>query len=144
MPEFMSKPQKGIVLLEALIAILIFAFGVLALVGLQANSINQVLDAKYRADASFVANEIIGKMWVNRASLSAFECDPCTSSSSNADIKAWVAQMAPGGNFPLPSAQASIVREAGAGNPMRVTVRWTPPQTNATHNHVAITYINEP
>jgi type IV pilus assembly protein PilV len=43
-------------LLEALIAILIFSFGILGLVGLQANAINLSTDAKYRADAALLAN----------------------------------------------------------------------------------------
>jgi len=140
----MRTAQNGIVLLEALIAILIFAFGVLALVGLQASSINNVLDAKYRADASFVANEIIGKMWLKRTTLNTFECAPCTATNGNADTKAWVAQMAASGNFPLPAARASIIRDPGAGNPMRVVVQWTPPQTQVQHSHVAITYVNDP
>jgi hypothetical protein len=83
-------------------------------------------------------------MWLNRDNLPTFECAPCTNSNGNADTQAWVAQLEAGGNFPLPNAQASIVREAGAGNPMRVTVQWQPPQTGLTHRHVAITYVNDP
>jgi len=54
---------RGFTLLEALIAILIFSFGILALMGLQATAISDVRDAKYRADAAFLANAIIGAMW---------------------------------------------------------------------------------
>lgn len=57
------KGQAGFTLLEALIAILIFSFGILALMGLQANAISDVRDAKYRADAAFLANQIVGLMW---------------------------------------------------------------------------------
>lgn len=55
--------QRGFTLLEALIAILIFSFGILALIGLQAAAINDVRDAKFRADAAFLANQIVGLMW---------------------------------------------------------------------------------
>ena len=67
-----AKPrllQRGATLLEAMVGILIFSLGILALVGMQALAIKQVNDAKYRADASFFANQIIGEMWVNRGSL---------------------------------------------------------------------------
>lgn len=57
------RQQRGFTLLEALIAILIFSFGILALIGLQAAAINDVRDAKYRADAAFLANQIVGLMW---------------------------------------------------------------------------------
>jgi len=55
--------QHGFMLLEVLVAILIFAVGILGLVGLQANAVQQSGMAKYRADASLLANELIGQMW---------------------------------------------------------------------------------
>lgn len=58
-----TQQQRGFTLLEALIAILIFSFGILALIGLQAAAINDVRDAKFRADAAFLANQIVGLMW---------------------------------------------------------------------------------
>jgi type IV pilus assembly protein PilV len=41
-------------LLEALVAILIFSISLLALVGMQAMAVRNVGEAKYRADASFL------------------------------------------------------------------------------------------
>jgi len=56
-------------LLEALISILIFSIGILAIIGLQAAAVKASSDAKYRSDASLLANQLIGQMWVsNRAS----------------------------------------------------------------------------
>jgi type IV pilus assembly protein PilV len=57
--------QGGVMLLEALIAILIFSLGILAIVGLQAAAIRNSGDAKFRADASLLANELIAQMWVS-------------------------------------------------------------------------------
>lgn len=57
--------QQGVVLLEALIAILIFSMGVLALVGLQAAMIKNTSDAKFRAEASYIAQQRIGLMWAD-------------------------------------------------------------------------------
>ena len=59
--------QRGILLLEALIAILLISFGILGLIALWANSLKDVSEAKYRSDASFLANEMIGQMWLDRA-----------------------------------------------------------------------------
>jgi type IV pilus assembly protein PilV len=55
--------QQGVVLLEALIAILLFSMGVLALVGLQASMLKNSSDANYRAEASFIAQQRIGMIW---------------------------------------------------------------------------------
>jgi type IV pilus assembly protein PilV len=60
-----SFKQKGSMLLEALIAILIFSMGILALVGLQGTSVKLATDARYRSDASLQANQLIGQMWVS-------------------------------------------------------------------------------
>jgi type IV pilus assembly protein PilV len=57
--------QRGIMLLEGLIAILIFSLGILALVGMQATTLNHTSQTKYRLDAAFLANKLIGRMWAD-------------------------------------------------------------------------------
>ncbi len=52
--------QQGVMLIEALVAILIFTLGIVAVMGLQANSIAQMSEAKYRTDASYLASQIMG------------------------------------------------------------------------------------
>lgn len=68
-PRF-SRPrrprgQAGSVLLEALIAILIFSMGILAIVGMQTTAVKAASEAKYRSDASLLASELVGNMWVS-------------------------------------------------------------------------------
>ena len=60
-----AKVQSGIMLLEALIAVLIFSLGILAVIALQAVAIKLTGDAKYRTDATLMANRLIGQMWVS-------------------------------------------------------------------------------
>jgi len=55
------KFQEGVVLLESLIAILIFSMGILALVGLQGAMVKNTSDAKYRAEATFIAQQRLGQ-----------------------------------------------------------------------------------
>ena len=66
------KGQQGIVLLESLIAILIFSMGILALMGLQAAMIGNTTDAKYRADAAYIAKQRLGEMWADPTNLASF------------------------------------------------------------------------
>lgn len=56
--------QSGSFLLETLIAILIIALGILGLVGLQARSMQNTEDAQYRSEAAFLANDLLGQMWL--------------------------------------------------------------------------------
>lgn len=141
--SFNRVTQKGSVILEALIAILLFSIGILGLVQMQAVSVNHVSDAKYRVDASFLANQIIGLMWANRASLATYACDPCTLANGNADTQAWVADVgveAAAGVIPaLPNPTASI---AIAGNVATVSLTWQPPQAAAARVYTTIAEIN--
>jgi type IV pilus assembly protein PilV len=64
--SFTSRQQQtGAYLLEALIGILIFALGVLGIVGLQAASLRTTADSGLRAEAVFAANQLLGQMWTD-------------------------------------------------------------------------------
>jgi type IV pilus assembly protein PilV len=100
-------------LMEVLIALLIFALGVLGLVGLQANAIKQSSQAKYRADATLLANELTGQMWVSDRSTAALTAN-FGSAGGGAAYTAWKTRVA----ATLPGVEA---------NPPVVTIAAVPP-----------------
>lgn len=86
-------------LLEALIAILIFSMGILAMIGLQAAAVKLSGDAKYRSDANLLANQLIGQMWVSDHTpailQAAFQGGPQTPTvTDGASYTAWVNNVA--------------------------------------------------
>ena len=130
--------QQGATLLEALIGILIFSIGILALVGMQALAIKHMSDAKYRSDAAFFANEIIGQMWVNRGSLGSYAYGG--SGTPPAAIDGWVTSIRNG--LPGVTAAANLPIIAVAGTTVTVTVFWKLPGGTDVHRHVTMAYIN--
>ncbi|HEY0845149.1 MAG TPA: hypothetical protein VGE12_07260 [Noviherbaspirillum sp.] len=114
------QKQQGMMLLEGMIAIVIFSLGILAIVGLQAATIKQTTDAKYRLDASFLANQSIGMIWTNRSNLGAHAV-------TNEAISS------------LPNGKRTITV---SGNQVTVTITWKMPGETATHSYTAITQIN--
>lgn len=101
------RAQRGVMLIEALLGILIFSLGIMALIGLQAQSIRNSSEAKYRADASFLADQIIGRIWAGRyAAGNTFDptpfahrpggaiCAPTGSDSSHVGVTTWTANVA--------------------------------------------------
>lgn len=54
--------EGGFLLIEVMVAILIFSIGILAVAGLQAVMIKNSTDARYRAIASYVAEQRIGEI----------------------------------------------------------------------------------
>jgi type IV pilus assembly protein PilV len=53
-----------VALIEALVSILIFSFGVLGLVGLEASAINFSVDAEDRNRAAMFASDVASSMWL--------------------------------------------------------------------------------
>jgi type IV pilus assembly protein PilV len=146
------KKQSGSVILEALISILIFSIGILALVGMQATAISGVADGKYRSTASFLANQMVGTIWANRqnavnpsasnvmaASVDpTFACAPCDANSGvgNAYTQAWAMSSVAAA---LPNAKTSITI---IGSVVTVTVGWQAPTDAVAHHHTVQTFIN--
>jgi type IV pilus assembly protein PilV len=60
-----ASRQSGVMLIEALVAILIFSIGILGIVGLQTSAVKASSDARYRSEAALLANELIGRMWAS-------------------------------------------------------------------------------
>jgi type IV pilus assembly protein PilV len=136
-----AKLQEGVVLLEALIGILIFSIGILAMMGMQATAMRATVDAKYRSEASFLANEIIGVMWVDRPNLAGYATAPGTPAACPAARPCnWLIRV----QTILPQATgANAPTIAIAGQQATVTVRWQRPGETTVSNHVAIAQIND-
>lgn len=58
------KSSRGTSLLEVLVALLLFSFGILGFVALQARATAFSLDAEDRTRAAMLANELISTMWM--------------------------------------------------------------------------------
>lgn len=119
-------------LLEALIAILIFSLGVLALVGLQSVSIKQSSESKYRADAVMLANELIADMWVGDRTFGNIAAQYATGGPA---FNAWavrVQQTLPGvAANPPDSATAAAGTPGDQSTVVTVRVNWKAPNEPA-------------
>lgn len=136
-----SSKQRGSVILESLIAMLIFSMGILAIVGLQGASIRNVAGAKYRTDASLLANQIIGRMWTTDKATASLQND--YNSPNGLMYLAWasnVQQSLPGVISGVAGTMPTI--SIDGNNEARITIQWQSPGENAPHNYVAIARIN--
>jgi type IV pilus assembly protein PilV len=62
---YVPRYQCGAFLLEALVAILIVSFGILGIVGLQAQAMKVTNDSQYRAESVYLATELMSQMWAD-------------------------------------------------------------------------------
>ena len=121
------KTQSGVLLIEVMIAILIFSFGLLGLAGLQANATQNSTNAEERIRASLLANDMVSMLWVKQ-SVNNTNTTAAISTAAAADITAWQTQVAASG---LPNAAGKV---AFAGNLATVTITWKSPSKNAADN----------
>lgn len=140
--------QQGAFIVEALIAFLIFSMGLLGVIGLQAAAINATLDARYRSDAAFLANQIIAQMWADGTTqLASYNCNgACLSTNANPNIRSWVQQIQ--GTAGQPAFLPGVTNAANQpnivvnGNTVTITMNWQAPQgQQITHNYVTKTEI---
>jgi type IV pilus assembly protein PilV len=115
------RESAGFVLIEVLVSILIFVFGLLAVVGLQANMIRAQTSAKMRGDATFLANEIVGVMWGDIGQLTNYDT-ASSRCSGYARCSTWLAEVAAA----LPGGTAAVVPDPVSGQ-VQITLSWTVP-----------------
>ncbi len=106
--------QQGVVLLEALIAILIFSFGLLAIAGLQGAMVKNTTNSNYRAEASYVVQQLVGKMWANPNNINTMIATPPNIANR------------------LPNGAIAITRTIN--NRLNFRVTWQTPGESVVHN----------
>jgi len=132
-------------LIEALIAVLIFSFGILGLIALQANAIKLSTDARYRTDAALLANQLIARLSVAAASDAASyahrasgdtPCAPSGTESAAAPVTAWLSEVE--NTLPGAAKTKQQVKVDMANNVVVVTLCWEP-NNGSQHRHTVTT-----
>lgn len=133
LPATQPRRVRGMSLVEVLVAVVVFAVGVLGLVNSHALAFNTFSDAKYRIDAALLADRLIGELWVDRANVSSYAYSGGTTFGR---LAPWLTEL----RQTLPGADATVVV---VGSVVTVTVSWQTP-SNDRHRHVAVTTLQEP
>jgi len=146
-----NSHQRGVMLIEALVAIAIFSFAILGIVGLQATAIRAVRDADYRAKASLFANQLVGRMWVDRYNVPTYalnadggaNCSAGGNNSANPVVAEWLGSltdMSNPGSLPG-AAQLRQKVVVTPNNTVTLTLCWQTPQDETPHNFTLTTQI---
>ena len=144
----LRQRESGSTLLEALVSILIFSIGVLAIVGLQAASMRASADAKYRSVANLLADELIGQMWATDrtpATITAqFAGTGGSAGTGGAAYLAWAARVEGALAFPDAAAYkpSVTVTTVGAASQVVINIFWLAPGEDGSaggHKHRVVT-----
>ncbi|MDM0106020.1 type IV pilus modification protein PilV [Variovorax sp. J22R24] len=164
--------QGGMFLIEALVAILLFAVGILGMVGLSAYATAAQSDAEYRTLAASLAGKIAQEAWLSvdrvtgtdvasranslRTTLETFKhnisgtnCNFSGGASANPVVTTWATQATTtSSSWYLPGATSSMQQILVDADPvtgfnrLTVTVCWSAPSNPAKRQHVLVTYVN--
>jgi type IV pilus assembly protein PilV len=121
--------RRGFSIIEVLIVIVLFSFGLLGLVALQARALQVSVNAEDSQRAAMLANELVATMWgANTVNL------------DSAVVSAWQTRVADSAGRGLPGGTGTVT--ITGGNLARITVGWRPPSlASSASGHRYITEV---
>lgn len=121
------RPQRGSTLLEVLVSVLIFSFGILGLVAMQVRATQYSVDAEDRNRAALLADDLAAQMRLAR-----------TVTLPTPQITAWQNRVGDTATQGLPNGTGSV---AVTGNTAVITIRWSPPRAALTETNKLVTEV---
>jgi type IV pilus assembly protein PilV len=148
------KRERGVMLIEALIAILVFSIGILAVVGMQGVAIKSVTDSKMRSEAALLTEELIAQMWSDPGNIALYNYNgsgtpPARLGTISPTPTGWIGRVSklpgvtattalPKVTVPAPGAPAATA----SGATVQIQVFWQLPEEASLglppHNHTVI------
>jgi type IV pilus assembly protein PilV len=132
--------HRGFSLVEVLVAVVIFALGVLGLVRLQGTAVKMSTESRQRAEAAFLADQLIARILISdrtqfanlrhRPDAGGGSCSPSGAASTHAVVTDWLAQVV----ATFPRARANDQQIIVTGSDL-VTVRLCWKNTDADLPH---------
>lgn len=117
--------QAGMSLVEVMVSMVIFSFGVLGMIALQANAIKFSVDAENRNRAALLASDLVAEMWAGKS----------TSLRGNA-LTEWQARVVAAAADGLPAGQGSL--HIGADGLVTITLSWRTQAPNASNGRTSV------
>lgn len=124
------RKDAGVSLIEVLVAIVIFSFGMLGLAGLQTRLMTYSQSSLMRSQAMALTDDVLDRMRVDRQNAVSGNWNtnlddtaasvPTGTSPYQFDLRAWKAEV----ETLLPDGKAAILVDAAQNNLVTVTIEW--------------------
>ncbi|SFU63356.1 type IV pilus assembly protein PilV [Pseudoduganella namucuonensis] len=130
------RRQRGVALLEAIIAIVILGIGLMGTVGMQARAYSALSDAGARAEATIAGERLLGMMSNDTANLASYAV--AENGTPTAQLSPWLAET----RVAIPNAIVSVVVTPQVGRSrVDISMRWTRKAGGAENRHVLTSYV---
>lgn len=138
-------------MLEVLVAVLIFAMGILGLMKLQATAVKMSSEARQRAEAALLAEQLLARILLSdRTTIASFQhradsgagtCAPSGTASTNAVMTDWLAQVV----ATFPRARAADQQVIVTGNDLvTITLCWKNTEADLPHSMTVVNRVQWP
>lgn len=134
----MMRRQRGIALLEALIATLLLAIGLLGAIGMQARAYSALSEASMRAEASMASEKLLALMTIDQLNLASYAYTG--SGAASVQLAGWLAETRsaiPGAGVQV---QVSPVA-ATSRSVINIAISWQRKQGGSINQHAITSYI---
>jgi type IV pilus assembly protein PilV len=136
---------QGSTLIEAMVAIVVFSLGILGLAGLNVALIEQTTNSQLRAQASYLAEEMLGLATADVANVTCYTMTTsgpatCGNESVEGTVAEWrtrVLATLPGATTTPPT--ISYTSSGTGKGDLTVTLLWKRPHEAIQHNYVLTT-----
>ena len=140
LPNNMKSGQVGVVILEALIAIVIFSIGILGLVGALSTSVNNASDAQYRTEAAFLADTLVAQMQLAKPTSGTDARSTDFLSPSGTKFTDWQSRVTSGATaLPGASLTANNPTVEFVGKIVTISIFWQTKSSTSRHQYVVVT-----
>jgi type IV pilus assembly protein PilV len=132
------RGQRGIALIEVLVAIVLLGIGVLGTIGLQGRSYSALADTGMRAEATIAAEKLIGVATNDQFNLGAYAL--AAGADPSPTLKPWYDETVahiPGAKIVV----AVVAPSVTAPGQVTVTIRWQRKAGSPNNMHTVTSYI---
>ena len=137
-PSLKLRLQRGIALLEALLAVLLLAIGLIGTVGLQARSMAAMTDAGLRAAATMAAEHLLGIMNSDQANLASYAM--AMGGAPSAQLAPWYNDTR--SRIPNAQIEVEVINTAGTRHfRVNLLIEWTRKSGGVTNSYSVNSHI---
>jgi type IV pilus assembly protein PilV len=130
------RRQHGLALLEAMIAVVILAIGLIGTIGLQARAYAALNDAGMRAEATMAADKLLGTISADAGNIGNYGL--VDGATPNTTMQPWAAET----RVRIPNAKIAVtVVPQVRRTQVTINIRWSHKSGGPENRHVIVAYI---
>lgn len=135
----LKRNQQGIMLLEAMLAVILLGIGLIGAILIQARAFSALSDATMRAEATMAGESLVALMTNDQPNVAQYAL--AAGGTASARLAPWVAET----KRVIPNATITVAVTPTAGsnhNQVNITIGWQRKSSDPQHRHQLIAHLD--